>query len=78
MLDEGHVQGCFKEGLIFREVENGTFSSDGRLSAERITAMALILLSMTMFFVMIFATANAIRSEARMDRPGLTGNRLFK
>ena len=40
--------------------------------------MALILLSMTMFFVLIFATANAIRNEARMDRPGLNRTRLFK
>ncbi len=40
--------------------------------------MALILLSMTMFFVMLFATANAIRNEARMDRSGLNRNHLFK
>ncbi|WP_428428709.1 hypothetical protein [Pararhizobium sp.] len=78
MLDEGRVQGCFKEDLIFREVENGTFSSHGRLLAERITTMALILLSMTMFFVMLFATANAIRNEARLDRPDLNRTRLFK
>jgi len=78
MLDQGCVQGCFKEDLVFREVENGTFSSHGRLLAERITAMALILLSMTMFFVMLFATANAIRNEARLDRPGLNRTRLLK
>jgi len=30
--------------------------------------MGLILLSMTMFFAMLFATANAIRSEARDAR----------
>ncbi len=40
--------------------------------------MALLLLSMTMFFVMLFATANAIRSEARMDRSGLNRNHLLK
>ena len=39
--------------------------------------MALILLSMTMFFVMIFATANAIRKEARMDRSGQNNSHLF-
>lgn len=40
--------------------------------------MALILLSMTMFFVMLFATANAIRNEARHDRLGLNRTRLIK
>jgi hypothetical protein len=40
--------------------------------------MALILLSMTMFFVMLFATANAIRNEARVDRPDLNRTRLLK
>jgi hypothetical protein len=40
--------------------------------------MALLLLSMTMFFVMLFATANAIRNEARTDRSGLNRNRLLK
>lgn len=40
--------------------------------------MALILLSMTMFFVMLFATANAIRNEARKDQPDLSRTRLFK
>jgi uncharacterized membrane protein len=40
--------------------------------------MVLILLSMTMFFVMLFATANAIRNEARNDRSGLTRDHLLK
>ncbi len=40
--------------------------------------MALILLSMTMFFVMLFATANAIRNEARNDGPHLNRTRLLK
>jgi len=40
--------------------------------------MALILLSMTMFFVMLFATANAIRNEAHNDGSGLTRDRLAK
>ena len=39
--------------------------------------MALILLSMTMFFVMLFATANAIRKETRMDRSGPNNSHLF-
>jgi len=68
----------FQGRFCIPEVENGTFSSHGRLLAERMTAMALILLSMTMFFVMLFATANAIRNEARVDRTGLNRNHLFK
>ena len=30
--------------------------------------MALLLLSILMFFAMLFATLNAMRQEARMDR----------
>lgn len=78
MLNEGRIQGCFKHTLISREVENGTFSDHSHYPAEGITAMALILLSMTMFFVMLFATANAIRNEARVDRSGLNRKQLFK
>lgn len=40
--------------------------------------MALILLSMTMFFVMLFATANAIRNEARNDGSDLNRTRVLK
>jgi succinate dehydrogenase hydrophobic anchor subunit len=67
----------FLGALLIRQVKNGTFFHHGRLLAERITAMALILLSMTMFFVMLFATANAIRKEARMDRSGPNNSHLF-
>jgi uncharacterized membrane protein len=60
------------------EITHGTFFKSGRYWAERITIMGLILLSMTMFFVMLFATAQAIRNEARDDRSGLTRDRLIK
>jgi hypothetical protein len=41
--------------------------------------MALILLlSMIMFFTMLFATANAIRNEARIDRTDVLRDRLGK
>jgi hypothetical protein len=41
--------------------------------------MALILLlSMIMFFTMLFATANAIRNEAPIDRTDVLRERLGK
>ncbi|WP_438748538.1 hypothetical protein [Pararhizobium sp. O133] len=57
---------------------SGTFLERGRYLAERITVMALILLSMTMFFAMLFATAHALRNEARGDRSGLNRDPLLK
>jgi hypothetical protein len=60
------------------KVENGTFLESGRYLAEGITVMAIILLSMTMFFAMLFATANALRNESRGDRNGLTRDHLLK
>lgn len=40
--------------------------------------MGLMLLSMTMFFAMLFATANAIRNEMRSDREGLFQDQRLK
>lgn len=40
--------------------------------------MALIILSMTMFFVMLFATANAIRNETPDSRARSLNNRWTK
>ena len=40
--------------------------------------MILILLSMTMFFAMLFATVNAIRNEARQDRPAAAFRPMIK
>lgn len=40
--------------------------------------MGLILLSITMFFAMLFATAHAIRNEARNDRDGLLQDQMLK
>ena len=40
--------------------------------------MGLILLSITMFFAMLFATVHAIRNEARNDHDGLLRDQLLK
>ncbi len=40
--------------------------------------MGLILLSITMFFTMLFATVNAIRNESRAERGALPRNPLMK
>ncbi len=40
--------------------------------------MGLILLSMTMFFAMLFATVHALRDEARQDRKSGSSNVAFK
>lgn len=40
--------------------------------------MGLILLSMTMFFAMLFATVHAIRDEARDERNGGIRKIAFK
>ncbi len=40
--------------------------------------MAILLLSMTMFFAMLFATANALRNEARGDRNSFNRDPLLK
>ncbi|MDQ0320395.1 hypothetical protein QO002_002533 [Pararhizobium capsulatum DSM 1112] len=40
--------------------------------------MGLILLSMTMFFAMLFATVHALKDEARQDRKTGVSNVAFK
>jgi len=40
--------------------------------------MAILLLSITMFFTMIFATVNAIRNESRAEHGAMRQHNLMK